>query len=140
MRHFLRIVLVAVTLVIAVAGCSGIRTTDDPFVLPYNSFGPQVAAHRLIGFEWFQWNSSGSSDPNNVEPIFVVVSTKSLMEEAKKRYVVSEQEQSDYRFVTVDAALKYIDDELADADARLLFGKTLQSTRSKIEQHFGDRR
>lgn len=132
--------LAAVFILVAVGGCAICRSGESPLVLPYGSFGPQVAANRLIGFEWFQWNPSGSSDPKKVDPIFVVVSTRSRMEETKKRFVVSEQERRDYRFVTVDAALKYIDDELADADARPLLGKTLQSTRSKLEQHFGDSR
>lgn len=42
-------------------------------VLNYEDFGPQVIAYKLIGYEFYQWNHNGSSDPKEKDVIFVVV-------------------------------------------------------------------
>jgi hypothetical protein len=41
-------------------------------VVPYEAFGPQAIAYKLIGMEWWQWDNHGDSRPRKY-PIKVVI-------------------------------------------------------------------
>jgi hypothetical protein len=78
-------------------------------IFQYSDFGPQVLAHELIGFEWYQWERDGHPDPNYVYDIKVVVYKDIRLEEVKKIYPVIKAKQQDYRYVEYKEALEYLD-------------------------------
>ncbi|MFY9227435.1 MAG: hypothetical protein WAQ98_32485 [Blastocatellia bacterium] len=87
------------------------KTSKNALVLPYQKFGPQVVAYPLIGFEYYQWNSHGSSDPKQQDDINVVVYKDIDLELVKKQYPVI-KDKSDYRYVEFTEAIKFIDDKI----------------------------
>ncbi len=87
------------------------KTSKNTLVLPYQKFGPQIVAYPLIGFEYYQWNSHGSSDPKQIDVINVVVYKDIDLELVKKQYPVI-KEKSDYRYVEFSEAIKFIDDKI----------------------------
>lgn len=87
------------------------KTSRNTLVLPYQKFGPQVVAYPLIGFEYYQWNSHGPSDPKQIDVINVVVYKDIDLELVKKQYPVI-KEKSDYRYVEFSEAIKFIDDKI----------------------------
>lgn len=54
-----------------ILGLSSLSNAGEK-ILPYAAFGPQVAAHELIGMEWWQWQAVGG-DEDREYPIQVVV-------------------------------------------------------------------
>jgi hypothetical protein len=78
-------------------------------VLRYGRFGPQVHAHELIGFEWYQWNPCGHPDPRHIDDIWVVVYRDIGLEEVKKLYPVVKDLRQDYRYLHYDKSLEYLD-------------------------------
>jgi hypothetical protein len=83
-------------------------------VLHYGRFGPQVLAHELIGFEWYQWNLTGHPDPRHIDDIWVVVYRDIGLEEVKKLYPVVKDLRKDYRYVHYDKVLQYFDEHIKD--------------------------
>jgi hypothetical protein len=76
-------------------------------VLPYSNFGPQVLAHELVGYEWYQWNSHGASDPHTKYDVKVIVYKNIPLKEVQKLYPVNKDKKKDYRYVEYNDALKY---------------------------------
>lgn len=87
------------------------KTSKNTLVLPYQKFGPQVVAYPLIGFEYYQWNSHGSSDPKQVDVINVVIYKDIDLELIKEQYPVI-KDKSDYRYVEFSEAIKFIDNKI----------------------------
>lgn len=87
------------------------KTSKNTLVLPYQKFGPQVIAYPLIGFEYYQWNSHGSSDPKQIDVINIVIYKDINLELVKKQYPVI-KDKSDYRYVEFSEAIKFIDDKI----------------------------
>lgn len=98
-------------------------------VFHYSCFGPQVLAHELIGFEWYQWNPSGHPDPRHIDDIWVVVYRNMGFEEVKRLYPVVKDLRQDYRYVRYDKALQYLDghikefekDKKSDPESKTLY-------------------
>jgi len=67
-------------------------------VLSYQELGPQVAVYELIGFEWYQWNNHGGSNPNEVDNVKVVVYRNVSLDKVKEMYPVVVRKQ-DYRYL-----------------------------------------
>lgn len=82
-------------------------------VLDYHAFGPQAAAWQLLGHEWWQWQAHGDSRPGTSYDVKVVVYRGIDRDAVAAAYPVVSAEQKDYRYVTFDAALAYLDREIA---------------------------
>jgi hypothetical protein len=91
-------------------------TSTDAIVLAYADFGPQAMAYETLGKQWFQWHSHGSSDPNAVDAIYVVVYRGVSLARIKARYPVVIGAQ-DYRYLDYDAALAYLKAQRAALEA-----------------------
>ena len=78
-------------------------------VLDYNDFGPQAAAYELLGMEWWQWQSHGESRPQAYN-IKVVVYKDVTLDSVKQKYPVVQEQLKDYRYVSYNDAIQYLDD------------------------------
>jgi len=83
-------------------------------IFDYDDFGPQIMCHQLIGFQWFQWNSHGSSHPGIVDHIKVVVYEGLPPAEVQRRYPVEPKHRRDYRHLRASAARAYFRERIAE--------------------------
>lgn len=109
------------------------KNNKNTLILNYSDFGPQAAAHELIGFEWYQWESHGDSNPNTKYDVKVVVYRNTRLNKVKEMYPVIKGKQ-DYRYVHYRDALEYCD-RLIKEEGDLL--PHLVHTRDKIIKGFG---
>ena len=77
-------------------------------VLDYSDFGPQAAAYELLGMQWWQWQSHGDSRPRKYD-IKVVVYRDVPLDVVKQKYPVVKKEFKDFRYVSYDEAILYLD-------------------------------
>ena len=126
-------------------GCATLKTkpskesTQNIIVLDYDDFGPQAAAHRIIGMQWWQWQQHGDSNPSKEYDIKVVVYFSISLNEIKQRYTVSSKKSLDYRYLTLDNALQYLDEEIS-ADIVPEVTIKLKKTKKRLEKiRSGDR-
>src|SRR3954452_5207420 len=95
----LLVVTFALLSVVLSANCgSRHQPTSNTIVLSYEELGPQVAVYKLIGYEWYQWNSQGSDDPAKLDDVKVVVYRNVSLEKVKEMYPVI-KEKKDYRYL-----------------------------------------
>lgn len=115
------------------AGCAAKRESHDGtvVVLSYHELGPQVAVHELIGYEWYQWNSHGDSDPNKEADVKVVVYRDIPLEKVKEMYPVIVGKQ-DYRYLSYEAAINYLNKNEGEP-----YLEHLQKTKKKIVEQLG---
>jgi hypothetical protein len=93
------------------------RTAVQPqhvLVLDYEAFGPPVVAHELLGSDWWQWQSNGDPRPRKY-PIKVAVYSGMTKQEVETRYPVVPEREQDFRYVTKQSALEYLDRTIVDA-------------------------
>jgi hypothetical protein len=114
----------------------GIQQT---MILRYDAFGPQAFAHELLGMEWYQWNTSGSPNPRQIDPIKVVVYRDINLEEVKQLYPVVKELEQDYRYLSDRGALEYLERKIADfndvkEDPEHKYYESLASHLSKTRQ------
>src|SRR6188474_2630013 len=57
-------------------------------VVQYDDFGPQITSYKYIGMGWYQWDSQGGDDPNDIVDIRVVVYRNITLNEVEKMYPV----------------------------------------------------
>jgi hypothetical protein len=122
--------LVALLLV----GCAHTEV-KNMVVLDYNDFGPQAAAYELLGMEWWQWQSHGESRPQKYD-ITVVVYKDVPLDSVKQKYPVVEKESKDYRYVTYDDAIHYLDNMIQENLMPDLTTK-LNQTKQTLLKEFG---
>ena len=108
---------------------------SEVLLLNYSDFGPQVAAYRLLGPEWWQWESHGDPDPKKKYDINVVVFHEELEEEVKKRFSIVPLDEIDYRWISLDEALQYLNEEISE-DILGVTTARLVATRKKLLNHF----
>ncbi len=108
---------------------------SEVLVLNYSDFGPQVAAYRLLGPEWWQWQPHGDPDPKKQYDINVVVFHGELEEEIKERFSVAPLDEIDYRWITLDQALQYLNKEISENVLGITTVRLVE-TRTKILNHF----
>ena len=116
------------SLIIAIVFFSINCSWAESAVFDYDDFGPQVLAYETIGYQWYQWNSSGGSDPNDLDTIKVVVYWDEPLDAIKDKYPVEPLRKKDYRYLSYETAMKYLDsaiDEYPNAD-------NLINTRNKL--------
>ena len=87
--------------------------TKNMVVLDYDDFGPQAAAYELLGMDWWQWQSHGESRPQKYD-IKVVVYKDVPIDSVKQKYPVVEKESKDYRYVSYDEAIQYLDEMIQE--------------------------
>ena len=99
-------------------------------VFDYEDFGPQVIAYETIGYQWYQWNSSGDSNPNKTDNIKVVVYWNESLENIKQKFPVNPETEKDYRYLSYEAALKYLNSKVTESPEL----KNIVSTRDLLEK------
>lgn len=77
-------------------------------ILPYSAFGPQAAAYKVIGMEWWQWNSHSDSRPRDC-PIKIVVFWDQTREDTAKRHPVDREKLQDFRYVEYSKAITHME-------------------------------
>lgn len=82
-------------------------------VFDYEAFGPSALSYELLGSPWWQWLPAGGSSPKQRYLIKVVVYKDMPLAEVKALYPISEQQQQDFRYVSYDAALQYLNEAVA---------------------------
>ncbi len=152
----LHLILVVLALVAPVVACRKTgaplpsESAADALVLAYDDFGPQVVAHTLVGMEWWQWEAHGDPDPATTYPVRVVVHRGLGAAELAARYPVDPVKRLDHRYVTVERALGWLGENIAEleqdaagakdaGDRALTDGllRTLRGTRDRVRRHFG---
>lgn len=106
----------------------------DSAIFDYEDFGPQVAVHELIGYQWYQWNSHGHSNPDTIDKIMVVVYWDESLENIKKRYPIIPAKKQDYRYMEYSLAVSHLIrliPELKKAGAKTNF---LESTLQRLTE------
>jgi hypothetical protein len=96
----------------------------------YDDFGPQILAHEVIGFQWYQWNSTGDSDPNKIDTVKIVVYWDEPIEKIKEKYPVDPGKEKDYRYLSYEKAMEY----LGSSISKLPEATHLIETRAKLRQ------
>jgi hypothetical protein len=94
---------------------------------------PKVVVYELIGKEWYQWNSHGSSAPNKIDDVKVIVYRNISLDKVKEMYPVVVGQQ-DYRYLDYETAIKYLNKNAGEA-----YLKHLQTAKQKINKQLGDR-
>jgi hypothetical protein len=129
--HEFRAVFVLVALSL-LGGCAAERgARARTVVLSYHELGPQAAAHGLIGYEWYQWNSHGDPDPSKDDDVKVVVYRGIPLEKVKEMYPVVAGRQ-DYRYLAYEAAIDYLNQNEGEP-----YLGHLRETRKKIVERLG---
>lgn len=103
-------------------------------VFRYEDFGPQVAAYELIGFEWWQWEPHGDSDPASKPDIKVVVYWDEALDDIKTRFPVDQNKKQDYRYLEYDKAKKHLEDLISDFERSGLDTDPLRATLKKMKE------
>lgn len=107
------------------------RPTSNTIVLLYEELGPQVQVYKLIGFQWYQWNSQGSDDPTKRDDVKVVVYRNIPLSTVKERYPVIKEKQ-DYRYLEYSVAMDYL-----NRNENEPYLEQLRATKQKIVTQLG---
>jgi hypothetical protein len=75
-------------------------------ILPYSAFGPQAMACKLIGREWWQWQSHGGSRARDY-PIKVVVFSEQTRDFTAGNHPVGRERVRDFRYVKCSKAVRH---------------------------------
>ena len=118
-----------IILIIPIVFCFYSTTWADSALFDYDDFGPQVLAHEVIGFQWYQWNSTGDSDPKKMDSISVVVYWCEPVEKVKKKYPVDPKKEKDYRYLSYEKAMAYLESSIS----KLPNAKHLLETRKTLD-------
>jgi hypothetical protein len=130
--------IVTAYLTVLVAGC---HPPDEPYiVLDYTDFGPQAMAYELIGFQWWQWESHGDSNPNTTYNIKVIVYKDIPLQDIQTLFPIKPEQKQDYRYLEYSKALAYLSENLKDNEIAHTLLLTLQQTKRKIIARLGEKR
>lgn len=114
------------------SACSAGQQTT--LVFQYDDFGPQSAADKILGRQWWQWQSHGDSRPRKYD-IKVVVYKGISLQEVKRLYPVLPEKKQDFRYVEYQLALDYLDKNITENVMQILTEK-LQVTKNRLTQAF----
>ena len=70
----------------------------------------------LVGDAWWSWETGGSFEPGDEFDVRVVVYQGRTREDIERRYPTIKDE-SDYRLIRRDAALRYLDEQIVELKA-----------------------
>lgn len=128
----------ALVVLLAVAGLAGCRHKPaTTMVLDYQDFGPQVAAHEVIGMAWWQWDQHGEPDPDDPYDIKVVVYRDISMEQVQELFPVLEEKGQDYRYLSYAQAISYLNETILE-DVLSEVTRRLRQTRTRVEAELGE--
>lgn len=96
-------------------------------VLSYEDFGRQVMAHEALGMQWWQWQTRGDSRPTEYD--IKVAVFQGSGDEVKSLYPVVEHKTQDYRYITYQNAINYLDSAIVE-NALPLVTERLMDTRA----------
>lgn len=124
------------TLLFFITACTR-NSAQSTVTLDYKAFGPQVIAHEIIGNEWWQWEVSGAPDPTVTYDVKVVVYRNIDLASVKEKFPVDKKLQIDYRYVTYQEAIAFLDKHVKHTMETPLTGitKTLTETKQNIIDH-----
>lgn len=134
MRSALIFVLLLPLALVANSGCRGRMKQADVLILDYDAFGPPVIAHELLGPEWWQWQPHGDSRPRKYK-VKVVVYGSIPKAEVERRYPVDRTKEQDFRYVSKQAGVEYLDKNIEDAPVDSVRQRLLE-TRAAIARFF----
>lgn len=91
--------------------------SEPPYtlVLQYDDFGPPSLSHELLGPEWWQWERGGSWEIDDSFDVRIVVFRNKSREEVEK-YYPTKKNTSDYRYVSYEDAIRFLDHALHDLE------------------------
>lgn len=105
-------------------------------VLNYEDFGPKYLAYTLLGNEWYQWEES--EDENKTYHIKVVVYKDEDPERVKKAYPVQPEAEQDYRYISYEAAMEYLNRHSQNAALSESSRQKLEETKLRLMEAFGE--
>jgi hypothetical protein len=118
------------SLCLCLATACATRAEAVSTVLPYGSFGPQAMSYEVLGFEWWQWQPHGDSRPRKYD-VRVVVYCNASTDAVARLYPVDRKAERDYRYITYDRALSFLDENIQqDVDPALT--DELRATRKEL--------
>jgi hypothetical protein len=118
------------SLCLCLATACAARPEAASTVLPYGSFGPQAMSYEVLGFEWWQWQPHGDSRPRKYD-VRVVVYCNASTDAVARLYPVDRKAERDYRHITYDRALSFLDENIQqDVDPALT--DELRATRKEL--------
>ena len=83
--------------------------SSKALILSYDDLGPQVLAHDLIGFQWWQWDNHGNSNPKTKYDIRVIIFKGISLETVKNQYPINQNRKVDFRYISYNESIKYLD-------------------------------
>jgi len=113
------------------------QTCDSILVLNYRDFGPQAMAYDFIGYKQWQWQSADENQQDKYYPIKIVVYTEGEKNNAMARFPINKDEKKDFRYVSVDEAREYLEENLADikGEATLdVLSQLLEKTKTRLNK------
>ncbi len=102
-------------------------------VLSYEDFGPQAMAHEALGMQWWQWQKHGDSRPAEYDIKIAVYQGNE--DEVKRLYPVVEHKTQDYRYITYQNAINYLESAI-DENALPIVTERLMNTRTELNKTF----
>lgn len=96
-------------------GCPQVEG-DDAKLFAYDAFGPAAMSYDLLGQAWWQWDGEGHAFDDANGTVWVVVHDNVAPDALANRFPVREAEQCDHRYVSVDVAVAYLEDHIAELD------------------------
>ena len=116
------ILLATVLTVFVIGGCSSPQEKAPVLLFEYHDFGPQVIAHELIGFEWYQWHDHGFEEPDYCYNIRIVVYHEGDLERVKAQYPIVEG-RVDYRYVEHEVAIEFLKSRMSQCGDGEQYGR-----------------
>jgi len=105
-------------------------------VLNYEDFGPKYLAYTLLGNEWYQWEES--EEEGKAYDIKVVVFKDEDLERVKKAYPVQPEAAQDYRYITYEAAMEYLNRHSQNSALSANSRQKLEETKLRLIEAFGE--
>ena len=106
-------------------------------MMEYKDFGPQAMAYDFIGYERRQWQSTDGNQQNKNHPIKIVVYTEAEKNNAIAKFPIDQDARQDFRYVSVDAAREYLEENLADIKGEATLdglSQTLEKTKTRLNK------
>jgi len=114
------------------SNCNYKTKSSNLVILNYKDFGPPSMSFELLGQSWWSWESSGSSSPNQLYPIKVVVYSNKTLEQVKSQYPVIPIKKQDYRYIRLEQANRYLNKNIQDNFISSITA-TLKRTKNRLE-------
>lgn len=119
------------------------RVGEDAILVDFDAFGPPAMSFELLGQAWWQWDGEGHAFEDQGGTVWVVVHDDVPPDDLATRFPVRQADACDHRYVTVDEALLYLEDHIAELDGMgddvPQFGplvERLRTTRAELLRHF----